>query len=157
MSYIGISKNKIDPVAIALNKLLSSYSVYYQNLRSCHWNVKGQSFFQLHQEFETIYNDAKLKIDDIAERILTVGHEPIGKMSAYLNLSKIQEVDSNFSDVKMVKSILKDQTTLISQMREVVKKAAKIGDEGTVDLVSGMIGDSEKRTWMLGAWLNKNI
>ena len=155
MNHIGISQDKLKGVAKSLNDLLCSYSVYYQNLRSAHWNIQGQSFFQLHNEFETIYNDAKLKIDDIAERILTLGFQPVSKMSSFVRHSKVKEIDRTLTDKVMVGTILKNQNRLISQMRIVAEKANKIGDEGTVDLIGGMIGDTEKRTWMLAAWLSE--
>ncbi len=156
MSYIEISKEKMSAVASTLNELLCSYSVYYQNIRSCHWNVEGPNFFQLHGEFEAIYTDARINIDAIAERILTIGHKPNSSISKYLAVSIIDEMESNISDEKMVENILNDQSKLITQMREVIKEASAIDDEGTVDLVASMVGAIEKRTWMLAAWLKKS-
>jgi len=53
----------------ALNILLADYHMHYQKLRNFHWNVTGSNFFELHEKFEELYEDIKLKIDEIAERI----------------------------------------------------------------------------------------
>ena len=73
---------------INLNK---SNSIFYQNTRGFHWNIKGQKFFELHLKFEELYNDLLLKIDEVAERILTLGYTPEHNYSDYAKISKITE------------------------------------------------------------------
>ena len=73
---IGLDKTKEKHLAEKLNELLSNYSIFYQNARGYHWNIKGDKFFELHSKFEELYNDLLLKIDEVAERILTLGHAP---------------------------------------------------------------------------------
>ena len=68
-SVLGLDKSGVDKVVEKLNTLLSSYQVYYQNLRGYHWNIVGKDFFELHLKFEDYYNNAQVKIDEIAERI----------------------------------------------------------------------------------------
>lgn len=152
MSYIGIEKDKTKKVATALNDLLATYSVYYQNLRAFHWHVKGQNFFELHQKFEELYDDAKVKIDEIAERILTLGHLPLSHMSEFIKHSKIKEADYKANDKVMVTTILKNQQEIIKLMRKVIKHSGSIDDDVTADLITGIMSETEKRTWMLAAW-----
>ncbi len=152
MNYLGIDASVLSHVATHLNKLLASYNVYYQNLRSFHWHVQGRSFFDLHELFENYYNSAKTTIDEIAERILTIGHKPDGSMSIYLSNSDVKESKDLLDDMEMAKEVLKDQKKLISLMRTVIKQAAEIQDEGTVDLVSGMLSNLEKEAWLLYSW-----
>lgn len=156
MSYLNMEVKKIEPVVDELNVLLAEYNVYYQNLRGFHWNVVGENFFVLHEKFEELYTDARIKVDEIAERILTLRHHPESRFSEYQKLSKVAEATSLISDKKMVAQILDDHQQLLKQMTKVVEKAEDAGDEGTVDMIGGYIGSLEKVSWMLDAWLKKS-
>ncbi len=140
------------PVVMELNILLADYHVYYQKLRSNHWNVTGKNFFDLHEKFETLYNDAKVKIDEIAERILTLRFHPMSQLEDYLETATIKESPSNKSDQDMVADTLNDHKLLIMQMAKVIEKANNVSDEGTIDLIGAYIREIEKTSWMLNAW-----
>ncbi|UWX54430.1 DNA starvation/stationary phase protection protein [Maribacter litopenaei] len=153
MSYLSIDNKKVEPVVEELNILLAEYNIYYQNLRGFHWNVLGKNFFDLHEKFEELYTDARVKIDEIAERILTLRHHPKSMFTEYFKLSKVKETSSLISDKKMVEHILTDHEFILRQMNKVVKKADDAGDEGTIDMMGGYIASLEKVSWMLDAWL----
>ncbi len=155
MNYLGLKREELLNVSEQLNLLLASYNVYYQNLRSFHWHIQGDNFFDLHERFETLYNDAKIKIDELAERILTLRQKPLGKMSEYLKFSNIDETEDILSDKEMVFNILKNHKILIALMRNVIMAANEAGDEGTIDLIGSYISKIEKASWMLDAWLSK--
>ncbi|ASV30777.1 Dps family protein [Maribacter cobaltidurans] len=152
MSYLDIETSKVEPVVKELNTLLADYNIYYQNLRGFHWNVLGKNFFDLHVKFEELYTDARIKIDEIAERILTLRHHPESRFTEYIKLSKVEETSSLISDKKMVERILTDHEIILRQMSKVVKKAEDAGDEGTIDMLGGYIASLEKVSWMLDAW-----
>jgi starvation-inducible DNA-binding protein len=124
-------------------------------LRNFHWNVIGKNFFDLHEKFEELYDDAKLKVDEIAERILTLRFQPTSNLSDYLKASNIKESASDISDSKMIEILLKDHGTLLQQLRKVAKIADEGEDEGTIDLVGAYIRELEKTSWMLDAWKMK--
>jgi len=155
MNYLGIKPEQVTETVQQLNRLLSNYQVYYQNLRNYHWNISGQHFFDLHEQFESLYNDAKTNIDEIAERILTLRMKPLSKLSDYLATADVKEYECDDA-ASMTKSILSDHQKLISNMREVLQLASEAGDEGTSDLIAGFLSQVEKKSWMLDAWLNKN-
>lgn len=155
MNYLGFHKNDLEKVVNELNNLLCSYHVYYQNLRNFHWNIQGENFFELHAQFELLYNDARLKIDEIAERILTLRQRPLSRISDYLELSEIEESHVLDNDRDMVKTVLQNHTKLINKLRKIIKVASECGDEGTVDMSAGFLKDFEKRSWMLDAWMSK--
>ncbi|PHR13038.1 MAG: DNA starvation/stationary phase protection protein [Aequorivita sp.] len=155
MSYLNLDKKKTTTTAKELNVLLADYHLYYQKLRNFHWNVIGHNFFDLHIKFEEMYDDAKLKIDEIAERILTLRFQPTSNFTDYLKMSNIKESPSDTKDIKMVEILLDDHGKLLKQMRTVVEKADAAGDEGTIDLIGGFIGHIEKVSWMLDAWTMK--
>ncbi|TPE43755.1 Dps family protein [Pontibacter mangrovi] len=154
LSNIGLQKEDSKQVADKLNELLANYHLYYQNLRGFHWNIKGVYFFQLHEKYEELYNTALTRIDAIAERILTVGQQPLHTFSEYLRVSGIQEA-SNLSDGKETVSVThQNLSTLLELEREILRLAAETGDEGTVSLISEDINENEKTLWMLRAFLS---
>jgi|SRR5699024_11807348 len=156
MSFLNLDKEKVNATAKELNQLLADYHLYYQKIRNFHWNIVGRDFFTLHEKFEEMYNDAQVKIDEIAERILTLRYRPVSKYSDYLKQSHLKESDSTLTDVEMVKALLKDHGTLLKQLRTTLDKANEAEDEGTGDLLTGYIADLEKTSWMLDAWAMKS-
>jgi starvation-inducible DNA-binding protein len=152
MDYLNIENKKILPVVTELNVLLADYHVYYQKLRNFHWNVLGKNFFDLHTKFEEMYNDTRVKIDEVAERIITLKYHPISKLSDYIEVSKIKESSPLLSDQEMVSNIIGDHKILLEQLSKVIDRANNATDEGTVDLIGAFIRGLEKSTWMLNAW-----
>lgn len=152
-NQIGINTQKAETLAKELNILLSNYSVFYQNVRGCHWNIKGNKFFELHIKFEELYNDLIIKIDDIAERILTLGFATNHQFSKYLNVSTIKEITETSKDTAIIESIVSSFSTLISLQRDILKLAQETDDEGTASLMSDNIREQEKLIWMYGSYL----
>lgn len=153
MNYLGFSKEKVAPTGQALNQLLADYHVYYQNLRNFHWNISGEDFFDLHAQFEKLYEDAREKIDELAERILTLRLRPMSTLSAYLDSARAEEFGVVVDGHEMVQKLLKNHAVIIEDMRKAIEEADSITDEGTIDLVGGMLSSFEKQSWMLDAWL----
>jgi starvation-inducible DNA-binding protein len=138
-----------------LNGLLSDLQVYYQNLRGFHWNIKGPQFFELHTKFEELYDAAAMKIDEVAERILTLGGTPLHAFEDYLSSASV-EVRKDVSDAQpIMESIFSMHLTLLNKMRQVIGVAGDNDDEGTQDLIAPMISEIEKTNWMFGAYLKK--
>jgi len=143
---------KLVPIVVELTTLMADYQIDYQKLRSNHWNILGQNFFDLHNKFEEMYNDAKVKIDEIAERILTLRFHPMSTFKDYFKVSAITEKEDLKTDVDMVKETLNDHKILLKQMSAVIEKAEAVSDEGTIDLIGAYIRELEKTSWMLNAW-----
>lgn len=154
-NYIGLDKEKSSHLAIELNKLLANYQIYYQNLRALHWNIKGKRFFELHLKFEELYNDAVVKIDEIAERILTLGETPIHTFSDYIENSEIKEVKNISDGEKGIEITLDNLKNILELERYLLPKAEEANDEGTIALLSDYISQQEKLAWMLASYLGK--
>lgn len=152
---IGLDSNKAKELSIKLNELLANYSIFYQNTRGYHWNIKGEKFFELHLKFEELYNDLILKIDEVAERILTLGHTPKHNYSDYRNSSKIKESKHVSDGIQAVEEILSSFQTVIILQRELLNLSADAEDEGTNALMSDYISMQEKLVWMYSSFLNK--
>ena len=88
-SILGLDKTKSANLVFSLNGLLANFQIYYQNLRGLHWNIKGKNFFELHVKFEKFYTDSQVKIDDIAERILTLQGKLLHTFTDYIKRASI--------------------------------------------------------------------
>ncbi len=151
---IGLKTKDCNELSGQLNQLLSNYQILYMNVRGFHWNIKGNNFFELHVKFEEIYNNLQLKIDEIAERILTLGHTPAHSYSEYLNQSLVKE-KTNISDGKLAMTeILHAFEIIISLQRNILSISGEANDEGTNALMSDYIREQEKLIWMYNAYLN---
>lgn len=145
---IGLDTIKSEKLAVELNRLLATYQVFYMNTRGYHWNIKGVQFFELHTKFEEIYNNLQEKVDEVAERILTLGHTPVHAFSDYVTTSLIKE-DVNVSNSKgCLSGLLLGFKTLLELQREILEVAAEAGDEGTASQMSDYIKEQEKLVWM---------
>lgn len=151
---IGLDTGKMKKLAEKLNVLLSNYQLFYINARGFHWNIKGDKFFELHLKFEELYNDALLKIDEVAERILTLGQTPFHSYSDYLKNSEIKEVQNISDGKKAVSTVIDGFSVLLSLERELLNLSADANDEGTNALMSDYIRQQEKLVWMYSAYLN---
>jgi starvation-inducible DNA-binding protein len=150
---IGIEVVKAEDLVVKLNQLLADYQLFYQNVRGFHWNIKGKDFFELHLKFEEFYDNAVVKIDEIAERILTLEGEPLHTFSDYLKKAKITEAKGITDGTEGVNVVLKNFAVLIAQEREILADAGAADDEGTASLMSDYITETEKVIWMLTSYL----
>lgn len=155
VNLIGLDTAKSKKLAGKLNELLATYQIYYQNLRGFHWNIKGVDFFELHIKFEELYTDAQLKIDEIAERILTLEATPFHSFATYMKQSGIHAVEGLSKGNEMVLVVLKNLQQIILQERELLKLADIAEDEGTSSLISDYISQQEKLIWMLTSYSKK--
>lgn len=152
-NLIGLDNNHSQQLAQSLNQLLATYQVFYMNTRGYHWNIKGKAFFELHAKFEELYTDLQTKIDELAERILTLGSQPMHSFSHYLANTQIQEHTNATDGQSTMQGLVRGYSTLIAQQRTILELAAEAGDEGTSSQMSDYIREQEKLVWMLNAWL----
>lgn len=155
LTSIGLDQKLSKELADKLNTLLSNYQVFYMNVRGFHWNVRGDKFFELHLKFEELYNDIALKIDEVAERILTLEHTPVHSYSDYLKISKVKEVKNVHDGKKGLEEVLNAFQIIITLQRELLQLSADANDEGTNALMSDYIRAQEKLIWMYSAYLHK--
>ena len=153
LNSIGLEVEKSKALAEKLNELLADYSVFYQNVRGYHWNIKGDKFFELHDKFQELYEDFFVKIDEVAERIRTLGHTPNHKYSDYLKEAKIKESSEVSDGTQDVKDVLESFEIIITLQREILDLSADANDEGTNALMSDYISEQEKLVWMYTAYL----
>lgn len=155
LNRIGLETRDSEKLANGLNDLLANYQIFYMNARGFHWNIKGDKFFELHLKFEELYNDALIKIDEIAERVLTLGFTPMHSYSDYIKKSEIRQQTNITDGYKAVEQVLSAFKTLIVKERVLLNLAAEANDEGTNALMSDYIRAQEKLVWMYSSFLDR--
>jgi starvation-inducible DNA-binding protein len=140
-----------------LNKQIANWSVLFIKLHNYHWYVKGNQFFTLHTKFEEFYTEASLHIDGLAERLLSIGGEPVATMKDCLATASIQEASGNESAEEMVQSVSSDFSLLIGELKEGMSVAEQENDEITGDMLLAIHSSLEKHVWMLKAYLGRSV
>ncbi|MFT5715010.1 MAG: starvation-inducible DNA-binding protein [Flavobacterium sp.] len=154
-NILGLPVQESELIITELNTLLSNYQVYYQNLRGIHWNIRGKRFFDLHVKFEELYNDSQLKVDMIAERVLTLGGTPLHTFEDYIKNNKLTVGKNVSNDEKAIQLIVSSLSDLLKIERDILNKSAAMNDEGTNSMMSDFIVEQEKTLWMMQAWLEE--
>jgi starvation-inducible DNA-binding protein len=154
-NILGLNKQTSADSVEKLNGLLANFQIYYQNLRGLHWNIKGKNFFELHVKFEELYTDSQVKIDEIAERILTLLGKPLHTFSDYIENSSVPVGKNISNDVEGVELVVNSLSELLVIEREILDLSDTSDDEGTNSMMSDLISEQEKTIWMLNSWLGK--
>jgi starvation-inducible DNA-binding protein len=150
---IGISEGSRQEIAQGLKKLLAdSYTLYLQT-HNFHWNVTGPQFRELHLMFEEHYTELAVAVDDIAERIRTLGFAAPGTYRAFAELSSVKEIDGVPEAKEMVTILMQAHETVVRTSREVLKIAQEADDESSASLIGDRMRVHEKTAWMLRATL----
>lgn len=139
-----------------MNVQVSTWSVLYTKLHNYHWNVKGHQFFTLHNKFEELYDEATAHMDEIAERILTLGGNPVGTLKEHLAQSVVEEASGNEKADEMVSVIAGDFGKMMKSLKNGMDLAATAGDDMTEDLLNATYQSIEKHQWMLNAFLGED-
>lgn len=150
----SLMENKLHDV---LNSQISNWSVLFVKLHNFHWYIKGKDFFTLHTKFEEFYNEAAIHIDELAERLLSIGGEPLATMKEYLEKSSIKESTGNESAIEMVQSLSTDFSLLIEELKSGMSLAEEMNDEATGDMFLAIHSTLEKHVWMLKAYLGESV
>ena len=156
-NMLGLSVKESEIIIGQLDILLSNYQTYYQNLRGVHWNIRGRRFFDLHVKFEELYNDSQLKVDLIAERVLTLGGTPLHTFEDYIANNELTVGKNISNDEKAVQLIVDSLARLLQLERKILQLSADNNDEGTNAMMSDFIAEQEKTIWMMKAWLQDEV
>ncbi|REG92814.1 Dps family protein [Algoriphagus antarcticus] len=147
-NHLKLDNKAMKNVSDKMNDLLSDYHIFYQNVRGFHWNVKGENFFDLHVKFEELYTQLYENIDEMAERIVTIGFKPLHAYSDYLKNTIHKEITDVSNGGECVKHVIDGLGILAQSHRKAAKAADEADDIATADLLTKFVGDIEKRMWM---------
>ena len=148
---LGITEKNLKSLNEMLNKVLADGNVLYIKLRKFHWNLSGDNFMELHQLFENQYDAVAEAIDEVAERISTLGGVAIGTTSEFAKHSQLKETPGKVPDNQsMLRELVGDHEAIVKSLRKFVDDAdKKYGDTGTSDFLTGLMTDHEKMAWKL--------
>lgn len=138
-----------------LNVQIANLTVLYTKLHSFHWFVKGAHFFTLHEKFEELYNEVTANMDEVAERLLSIGGSPVATLSESLSMATIKEANGKEDAEAMVAAVIADFETISEELKQGMEAAVEAEDEGTADLLLGIKTSLDKHRWMLNAYLGK--
>ena len=151
---IGLERNARKHVAESLAQVLSATYMTQLKTQYYHWNVTGTHFSSLHLLFEGQYNDLFTAVDEIAERIRSLGFTTPGTFAEFSAMTDIKEDKSLPSSWEaMVQNLLHANELLARELRENIGIVQEAGDEGTADLFIRRMQVHEKAAWMLRSYL----
>ncbi|WP_338750823.1 Dps family protein [Bacillus sp. FJAT-52991] len=139
----------------SVNQQIANWTVLYTKLHNYHWFVKGPHFFALHTKFEELYTEASLHIDELAERLLALGGQPVATLKESLEMATIGEAEGKETAEQMVQSVADDFATIIVELKEAMDLAGEVNDETTGDMLLAIHQELEKHVWMLKSFLGK--
>src|SRR3982751_6003273 len=151
---IGISEKNRQAVALELNKLLADEHVLYNKTRNYHWSIEGPSFMEFHKLYEAQYTDLAETIDEIAERIRTIGHFAEGRLKEILKLASLDEPEAPVDQATQIANLDSDHETLIMRLRKLINVFEEDKkDSGSSFFVTVLLKQHEKMAWMLRSYL----
>jgi len=138
-----------------LNRQIANFSVLYVKLHHYHWYVQGASFFTLHAKFEELYEEAAGYVDELAERLLALGGQPVSRMADFLKLATVKEASGHEDADAMVAEVADDFRKIAAELEEGIRAADQAGDDATADLLTGIRTSLDKHAWMLRAFAGR--
>lgn len=153
---IGITEKNLEGVIKILSTLLADEYVLYTKVRNYHWNVVGMQFNDLHKFFQSLYEELNEYVDDVAERIRTLGGNTVATLKEFLDLTRLKEHPGEYPDAKtMISNLLNDYETIIRNLRnDIVAVGEQYKDLGTADFLTELMEKHEKTAWMLRSFLS---
>lgn len=151
---LGISDKQRKEIADILNIILAYEYLLYTKTLKYHWNVESICFGQLHLLFRENYEQLFVIIDDVAERVRSLGFYSYGTLEEFRKHSKLQENPGSYpTDMAMISDLLTDHETIIRLLRKEVDATLEKGDAGTSNFLTEILEKHEKTAWMLRAHL----
>lgn len=152
---IGINESNRQEVAFELTKILADETILYIKTKNAHWNIEGHDFYDKHKFFETQFGQLDDLIDQVAERIRSIGHYAPATLKSYLSLTRLTEVSREKNDSHgFIKELLSDHESIILNLRKQIKPFSnEFHDLGTSDFITGLMEAHEKMAWFLRSHL----
>ena len=133
----------------ALKSVMGDTYALYVKTHGYHWNVTGPRFKSLHEMFMEQYTELWTALDEIAERIRTLGEFAPGSTEQILEHATIKPDNSQPDADSMVENLAKGHDMLSTTLKKALDVADEIGDDVTVDLFTQRMTVSQKTAWML--------
>ncbi|MCG5103416.1 Dps family protein [Oceanobacillus alkalisoli] len=136
-----------------LNQMLSNHFILYVKLHRYHWYIRGKNFFRLHEHFEELYNRSANQFDEVAERIMMIGGQPLATMSMYLKQGTLEEANADDTEEEIIAQLIHDFEKVANEIREIgLALTTEFADEPTNDLLIEQLAIFEEELWMLRSY-----
>jgi starvation-inducible DNA-binding protein len=151
---IGVTEKNLQAIALELNKVLADEFILYAKTRNYHWNVEGSNFIELHKFYESQFEQLDEIVDDVAERIRTIGHYAEARLKDYVQLTHLEEQEYTNKQSEQMKNLLEDHESIIQNLRKLVTLFAdKYKDFGSSDFLTGLMERHEKMAWFIRSYI----
>jgi starvation-inducible DNA-binding protein len=150
---IGIEEKERKLICQNLSILLADSYLLYLKTQNYHWNVTGLFFFPLHQLFENQYKELSESIDEIAERIRSLGESAPGSFIKFNKIASIKEDDANPLAEEMIQNLVQDNEIIVTNLRDMITMANECEDDVSAELFISRMQVHEKNAWMLRSML----
>ncbi len=151
---LGVKEEHLQLVSEELNKLLADETILYIHTRNYHWNIEGANFSEMHLFYEKQFTALGDILDDIAERIRTIGHYTEARLADYLKLTHLIEQPYTNNQQQQLMNLLSYHETIIRNLRKlIVLFYESHKDIGSSDFATQLLGRHEKMAWMIRAYL----
>lgn len=154
---IGMSASERQKISQGLSRILAESFLLYMKTHNYHWNVKGPMFQTLHVMFQDQYTELWNALDEIAERIRSLGFAAPGTLKEYLQMASIKEIEGVPTAEEMIRDVLIGSEAVSRLCREVLEMADNATDDPTVDLLTERMQVHEKNAWMLRSLIDTEV
>lgn len=150
---IGLDEGQRKAIVSGLDRMLADTYTLYLLTHNFHWNVTGPMFQTLHLLFQTQYNELWLAVDDVAERIRTLGEPAPGTYKKLAALTRIEEPEGVPEAMEMVRILVRGHESVVKTIREILPLSQSVADESSVSLLTDRLLVHEKTAWMLRSFI----
>lgn len=150
---IGIPEKERAAIVEGLERVLADTYTLYLKTHNFHWNVTGPMFNTLHAMFMEQYNEMWTAVDELAERIRSLGAFAPGSYAQYAKLTSVSEADGVPKAEEMLAQLVQGHETVVKTLRAAFPAAEAGNDESTMDLITERLRVHEKTAWMLRSML----
>jgi starvation-inducible DNA-binding protein len=151
-THFGIKKEQTQIVAQHLVTVLADTYTLYVATQYTHWNIRGMEFYSLHSMFETQYEELADAVDDIAERLRTIGFKAPGTLRGLAGKASY-ELEEQADTLKMIHQLIRGHEAVIKTCREAISRAVEADDLASEDFLVQRLNYHEKTAWMLRSLL----
>ena len=139
-----------------LNQAVADLYVAHIALDQVHWYMRGRGFMVWHPKMDEYMNSLDGYLDEISERLITLGGKPYSTLTEFLQHSEIEEGVGEFRNVEeSLERVLEIYRYLITLFQKALDVTDEEGDDVTNDIFVGAKADLEKTVWMLAAELGQ--
>ena len=155
---IGLDDGSVEKITGILNATLADEYLLLTKTKNYHWNVVDPRFNDLHKFFDEQYGQITEIVDEVAERVRSIGGKTKATMTEFLQITRLKEDPAEYPNIftsanRMLENLLNDHETIIRQLRKDLETCDQLGDAGTTDFLTGIMEEHEKMAWMLRSFL----